>query len=98
MHTHTLLFELSVIEVEDKSVPWAVAGTACTLHLVSIDPIQLSIGTVLCSPSDPIPLAASFTARIIVFDIQIPITAGATVSGAAFMRPFSRPQGLDENC
>ncbi|TFK73002.1 hypothetical protein BDN72DRAFT_835319 [Pluteus cervinus] len=70
---------VKMIEVEDKSVEWAASGTACTLHLISIDPVQLSIGTVLCAPSELVSLAMTFTARIIVFDIQIPITPGATV-------------------
>lgn len=50
-----------------------------TLYLTSIDPVHLNIGSVLCSPLDIIPLARSFTARIIVFDIQVPITTGASV-------------------
>ncbi|KAJ7591391.1 EF Tu GTP binding domain-containing protein, partial [Mycena floridula] len=67
------------IEFEDDNVPWAVAGSNVTLHLISIDPVHLSIGSVLCPPTDLVPLATIFTARIIVFDIQIPITSGASV-------------------
>ncbi|KAH7916812.1 P-loop containing nucleoside triphosphate hydrolase protein [Hygrophoropsis aurantiaca] len=67
------------IEVEEASVPWAAAGANATLYLISIDPINLSIGNVLCPPSNVVPLATVFTARIIVFDIQLPITAGASV-------------------
>ena len=50
-----------------------------TLYLAAIDPVNLNIGSVLCPPSNLIPLATHFTARIIVFDIQVPITAGASV-------------------
>ncbi|KAG1842211.1 P-loop containing nucleoside triphosphate hydrolase protein [Suillus subluteus] len=68
-----------LIDVEEQSVPWAAAGTNATLYLTSIDPIHLSIGSVLCPPSDIVPLATVFIARIIVFDIQLPITTGASI-------------------
>ncbi|KAF7978351.1 hypothetical protein HWV62_997 [Athelia sp. TMB] len=67
------------IDVDDDSRPWAAAGTSVTLNLVSIDPAQVNIGTVLCSITETIPLATVFSAKIIVFDIQVPITAGASV-------------------
>ena len=51
-----------------------------TLYLTAIDPIHLDVGKVLCPPTDPVALASAFTARIIVFDIQVPILAGTSVS------------------
>ncbi len=33
----------------------------------------------LCYPGEVVPLASVFTARIVVFDIAVPITAGASV-------------------
>ncbi|CAE6466600.1 unnamed protein product [Rhizoctonia solani] len=67
------------IEKDDVSVQWAAAGSNVTIYLASIDPIHLSIGSVLCSPSDVVPLASSFNAQIIVFDIQLPIIGGSSV-------------------
>ncbi|THH13896.1 hypothetical protein EW146_g6374 [Bondarzewia mesenterica] len=67
------------IETELESLPWAAAGTNVTLYLTAVDPIHLSIGSVLCPPAELIPLASTFTARIIVFDIQVPILAGTSV-------------------
>lgn len=67
------------IELEEVSVPWAAAGSNVTLYLTLVDPIHLSIGNVLCPPTDLVPLASSFTARIILFDFQLPITSGAAV-------------------
>jgi elongation factor 1 alpha-like protein len=60
-------------------VPWAAAGSNATLYLTGIDSIHLSIGYVLSSTTDLPPLVSMFTARIIVFDIQLPITAGTSV-------------------
>ncbi|VDC01160.1 unnamed protein product [Peniophora sp. CBMAI 1063] len=67
------------IEGDDDNLPWAAAGANVTLYLTAIDPIHLNIGSVLCPPTAPVPLASTFTARIIVFDIVVPILAGSAV-------------------
>ncbi|KZT72703.1 hypothetical protein DAEQUDRAFT_663881 [Daedalea quercina L-15889] len=64
---------------DDKSLPWAIDGANIIIYLTSVDPAHLAIGSVLCRPSDIIPLSSLFTARIIIFDIDIPITVGASV-------------------
>ncbi|KAH7888054.1 P-loop containing nucleoside triphosphate hydrolase protein [Phlebopus sp. FC_14] len=68
-----------LINLEEKSVPWAAAGSNVTMYLTAIDPVHLSIGSVLCPPTDLVGLATVFSARIIVFDVQLPITTGASV-------------------
>ena len=60
-------------------MPWVAAGSNATLSLTAVDPIHLTIGNVLCSTTDLVPLVTTFTARIIIFDIQLPITAGTSV-------------------
>ncbi|PFH52608.1 hypothetical protein AMATHDRAFT_139460 [Amanita thiersii Skay4041] len=67
------------IDIDQASVPWAAAGSNATLYLTAIDPVQLNIGSVLCPSHNLVPMVTSFTARIIVFDIQTPVTAGASV-------------------
>lgn len=81
-----MLIASQVIEVEDENVPWAAVGSNVTLFLTAIDPVHLNIGSILCPPTDLVPLAISFTARIIVFDIQVPITAGASVSLSVWLK------------
>jgi hypothetical protein len=71
---------LAAIETESDRVQWAAAGSNVTLYLTAIDPIHLDVGRVLCSPNAPVELVSAFTARIIVFDIQVPILAGTSVS------------------
>jgi elongation factor 1 alpha-like protein len=70
----------TAIETETDRVQWAAAGTNVTLYLTEIDPIHLDTGRVLCPQTHPVELASAFTARIIVFDIQVPILAGTSVS------------------
>lgn len=50
-----------------------------TLYLTAIDPIHLNIGNVLSLLNDLVPLATRFNARVIIFDIQLPITSGTSV-------------------
>ncbi|KAH9921272.1 P-loop containing nucleoside triphosphate hydrolase protein [Amylocystis lapponica] len=67
------------IETDEKSAQWAGDGSNVTLYLTDVDPIHLTIGNVLCRSTDIVPLATVFAARLIVFDIQVPITAGSSV-------------------
>jgi len=67
------------IEFEEDFVTWAVLGSNVVFNLTSIDPVNLGIGSVLCPQHDLVPLTTTFTARIIVFDIAVPITAGSSV-------------------
>ena len=68
-----------MISSEGDSIPWAAAGQTVTLYMTSVDPIHLNVGSILCPPTAVVPLATVFTARIIVFDITMPITAGTSV-------------------
>lgn len=74
-----MLIKSIAIEVDEDSASYAVAGQNVTLYLSNIDPINLSIGTVLCPTSIPVPLVTKFTAQILVFDLQSPIIAGTPV-------------------
>ena len=69
----------AVIELDAERQSWASAGQNATVYLADIDAIYLSVGCVLCPPSHPIPLAAVFSAQIVVFDVKVPITAGTAV-------------------
>ncbi|SGY94389.1 BQ5605_C037g11647 [Microbotryum silenes-dioicae] len=67
------------LEVDGEHVSYAIAGVNVTVFLSNIDPIQLSVGSILCPPSEPIPVVSSFLAQIMVFDVKYPITAGYAV-------------------
>ncbi|KAH9850047.1 hypothetical protein C2E23DRAFT_905383 [Lenzites betulinus] len=70
---------VKAIDSDGDSLPWAGAGSNVNVTLTGVDPISLNIGSVLCRPTHLIPLVSTFSARIIVFDIQVPITAGTSV-------------------
>ncbi|KAF8322268.1 hypothetical protein DL93DRAFT_2124081 [Clavulina sp. PMI_390] len=67
------------IEIEENVVPWAAAGDNVTVYLSGIERISIGVGSVLCPASSLVPLASKFVAQIILFDLSLPVTSGATV-------------------
>ena len=76
-HAHATV---KAVDSDGDPRAWAGAGANVNLTLTGVDPVALGVGSVLCRPASVVPLAASFVARVIVFDVQIPITAGTSVS------------------
>ena len=76
----TVTATVKTIDSDGDALQWAGAGANVNLTLTGVDPIALGIGSVLCRAGSVVPLVSSFVARIIVFDIQLPITAGTSVS------------------
>ncbi|KAK9447688.1 uncharacterized protein V1518DRAFT_406692 [Limtongia smithiae] len=59
---------------------WAVAGDNVQLVLSNIDLIQIRAGDVLCSAAAAaVPCAKTFTARVILFQLRIPLIKGSNV-------------------
>lgn len=65
--------------IHDESVQLACAGDHVTLTLSGLDLMHVGVGSVLCSPSSSIKCTTKMKARILVFNIRIPITKGFTV-------------------
>lgn len=55
-------------------------GDQATITLSGIEIQNVSVGNILCDPQNPIPVASKFEARIVVFNIAVPITKGYSVS------------------
>lgn len=67
------------IQIENSNVSSAFAGDYVTLNIQGVDPTHLFIGNVVCDPAYPIPCATVIQARIIVFNISVPILPGTPV-------------------
>ncbi|BGP72534.1 hypothetical protein NBRC10513v2_005930 [Rhodotorula toruloides] len=67
------------LEVNGELVPYATAGANATIFLSGIEANQLSVGSVLCPRSQPVPVVSTFTAQVLVFEPKHPITAGYAV-------------------
>lgn len=67
------------VVIDDLPVPTTFAGDSATITLSNIDMSNVIVGSILCSPAHPIQTTTSFQARIVVFNVDIPITKGFPV-------------------
>nr|KAF6505421.1 HBS1 like translational GTPase [Rousettus aegyptiacus] len=67
------------ITLHDEPVDWAAAGDHVSLTLVGMDIIKINVGCIFCGPKEPIRACTRFRARILIFNIEIPITKGFPV-------------------
>uniref|UniRef100_A0A8C7Y1Q7 HBS1-like protein n=1 Tax=Oryzias sinensis TaxID=183150 RepID=A0A8C7Y1Q7_9TELE len=67
------------ITLHDEALDWAVAGDHISLTLTGMDIIKMNVGCVFCDPKEPIRVCTRFKARILLFNIEVPITKGFPV-------------------
>ncbi|KAJ3634938.1 hypothetical protein MTP99_007879 [Tenebrio molitor] len=65
--------------IEDLSQTVVFAGDQATVTLSGIEMQNVSIGNVLCDPQNPVQVSSKFQARIVVFNLTVPITKGFSV-------------------
>ncbi|CAF4991604.1 unnamed protein product [Rotaria sp. Silwood1] len=70
---------VKTIQIENINVSSAFAGDNVTLNIQGVDPTHLFIGNVICDPEYPIPCATIIQARIIIFNILVPILPGTPI-------------------
>lgn len=67
------------LSIHDEPVQLACAGDHSTLVLSGLDMMHVGLGTVLCPTRSPIKCTTKLKARILVFNIRVPITKGFMV-------------------
>ncbi|KAL3979839.1 cyclin G-associated kinase [Sarotherodon galilaeus] len=67
------------ITLHDEALDWAAAGDHVSLTLTGMDIIKINMGCVFCDPKEPIRVCTRFRARVLIFNIDIPITQGFPV-------------------
>jgi len=77
------------ITTEMSEYEYALAGEHTILLLNGVDITKVSTGSFLCDINDPIPAVTNFQSRIVVFNIEIPITNGFPVE--IYYKSFSQP-------
>lgn len=65
--------------IDDVAVQVAFAGDQVSVTLAGIDMQNVAVGYILCDPMQPVPVTSHFEARIVVFNIKVPITRGYSV-------------------
>ncbi|KAJ7341956.1 hypothetical protein JRQ81_008024 [Phrynocephalus forsythii] len=64
------------IALHDEPVDWAAAGDHVSLTLTGMDIIKINVGCIFCCPKEPIKACTRFRARVLIFNIEVPITKG----------------------
>uniref|UniRef100_A0A3B4WNH2 HBS1-like translational GTPase n=1 Tax=Seriola lalandi dorsalis TaxID=1841481 RepID=A0A3B4WNH2_SERLL len=64
------------ITLHDEALDWAAAGDHVSLTVTGMDIIKINVGCVFCDPKEPIRVCTRFRARILLFNIEVPITQG----------------------
>ncbi|CAG5928124.1 unnamed protein product [Menidia menidia] len=67
------------ISLHDEALDWAAAGDHVSLTVTGMDIIKINVGCVFCDPKEPIRVCTRFRARILLFNIEVPITQGFPV-------------------
>uniref|UniRef100_A0A3B1J7K3 HBS1-like protein n=1 Tax=Astyanax mexicanus TaxID=7994 RepID=A0A3B1J7K3_ASTMX len=67
------------ITLHDEPLDWAAAGDHVSLTVTGMDIIKINVGCVFCDTKEPIKACSRFRARILLFNIEVPITQGFPV-------------------
>ena len=67
------------IGLNDTSMSCAFAGDHVTLTITGMDMTNIYLGNMLCDPVSPLKSATRIKARIVLFNVEIPITKGFMV-------------------
>ncbi|KAJ8008705.1 hypothetical protein DPEC_G00081190 [Dallia pectoralis] len=67
------------ISLHDEPLDWAAAGDHVSLTVTGMDIIKINVGCVFCDIKEPIRACSRFRARILLFNIEVPITQGFPV-------------------
>ncbi|MBN3310868.1 HBS1L protein, partial [Amia calva] len=67
------------ITLHDEPIDWAAAGDHVSLTVTGMDIIKINVGCVLYDPKEPIKACTRFRARILLFNIEVPVTQGFPV-------------------
>ncbi|XP_064486426.1 HBS1-like protein isoform X2 [Ornithodoros turicata] len=67
------------VMVNEMPTQQAFAGDQVALTLSGVDVMNVTVGSFLCDPAVPIRVTSKFQARIVVFNVEIPITRGFPV-------------------
>ncbi|XP_051515313.1 HBS1-like protein isoform X2 [Myxocyprinus asiaticus] len=67
------------ITLHDEALDWAAAGDHVSLTVTGMDIIKINVGCIFCDPKEPIRACTRFRARILLFNIEVPVTQGFPV-------------------
>ncbi|KAF8796514.1 HBS1-like protein [Argiope bruennichi] len=70
---------VKAISADERSLTYGFAGDHVMLQLSGVDFNNISTGSMLCSIDKPVKVTSRFEARLVIFNISVPITKGFPV-------------------
>lgn len=70
---------IKAVAIDEMPAQAAYAGDYVNLTLSNFDQQNIAVGYILCDPAYPVPVASRFEARVVIFNITVPITRGYPV-------------------
>ncbi|KAE8746118.1 hypothetical protein FOCC_FOCC007244 [Frankliniella occidentalis] len=70
---------IKALLVDDMPIQVAFAGDCVSATISGLDQQNISVGYILCDPQRPIPITSRYQARIVIFQLKVPITKGYSV-------------------
>ncbi|XP_061097410.1 HBS1-like protein isoform X2 [Conger conger] len=67
------------ITLHDEPIDWAAAGDHVSLTVTGMDIIKINVGCVFCDMKESIKACTRFRARVLLFNIELPVTQGFPV-------------------
>ncbi|KAJ8409659.1 hypothetical protein AAFF_G00217180 [Aldrovandia affinis] len=67
------------ITLHDEPMEWAAAGDHVSLTVTGMDIIKINVGCIFCDQKEPIKACTRFRARVLIFNIEVPVTQGFPV-------------------
>lgn len=67
---------IKLVAIDDVPTDYGFAGDQVVITLTGVNETALNVGSVICDPEDPIKVASHFVARVVVFNINFPLTQG----------------------
>lgn len=64
------------VAIDDLPMDYGFAGDQVVVTLTGVNETALNVGSVICDPDEPIKVASHFVARVVVFNINFPLTQG----------------------
>lgn len=70
---------VKAIALDEMPSQMVYAGDQVSVTLSGVEMQNVAVGYILCDPIRPVPIASKFEARIVIFNVTIPITRGFSV-------------------
>jgi len=67
---------IKTVAIDEAPIDYGFAGDQVVVTLTGINETSLNVGSVMCDPDEPIKAASHFIARVVVFNINFPLTQG----------------------